>query len=178
MKFIETKLEGVYIIEQSVFADDRGCFVKTFHEDIFKEKGLESIFRESYYSESKKNVIRGMHFQTPPHDHAKIATVIVGEITDVILDIRKNSPTFGEYITVNLSRKNRKSVYIPRGFAHGFCSLEDDSVVYYMTSSVYAPQNDKGIRWDSFGCNWDVNDPIISQRDANFICFNEFLSPF
>ncbi len=178
MNFIETKLEGVYIIEQSVFADDRGCFVKTFHKDTFLEKGLESSFSESYYSESKKDVIRGMHFQTPPYDHAKIATVIVGEIIDVILDIRPQSPTYGKYITVDLSRENRKSVYIPKGCAHGFMSLKNDSVVYYMTSTVYAPNNDAGIKWNTFGYDWNVKNPIISDRDKNFIGFKEYKSPF
>ncbi len=178
MNFIKTKLDGVYIIEQTVFSDDRGCFVKTFHEDTFKEKGLESNFSESFYSESKKNVIRGMHFQTPSHDHAKMATVIVGKIIDVILDIRTQSPTYGEFITVELSRENRKSVYIPKGLAHGFVSLVDDSVVYYMTSTVYAPKNDGGIRWDSFGYDWNIQNPIISERDKSFEAFSEYNSPF
>lgn len=178
MNFNETKIAGVYIIEQSVFEDERGFFVKTFHENTFKDMGLESNFRESYYSESHKNVIRGMHFQTPDHDHAKIATTIIGKVHDVILDLRKNSETFGQYIEVELSRENRKSVYIPRGCAHGFAAIEDNSVVYYMTSSVYSPEHDSGVRWDSFGAEWPVSNPIISKRDSLFPEFKNYKSPF
>jgi len=178
MRFIPTKLKDVYIIEQHVFADERGQFVKTFHEDIFKEKNLEHQFKESYYSDSYKDVIRGMHFQTPPHDQAKIATVITGKIVDVLVDIQKNSPTFGQYIEIELSRESHQSVYIPSGYAHGFCSLTDHSIVYYITSTVYNPEHDKGIRWDSFGYNWNVKRPIISKRDQSFPALQDFKTPF
>ena len=108
MKFIPTEIKGAFIIEQSVFQDVRGSFIKTFHEKVFEDIGLEHQFAEGYYTESKENVIRGMHFQIPPHDHAKIATVILGRIVDVIVDLRKRSKTYGKYISVELSRKNRR----------------------------------------------------------------------
>jgi dTDP-4-dehydrorhamnose 3,5-epimerase len=178
MRFISTKLKGVYIIEQAVFADERGQFVKTFHEDFFKKQNLEYDFKESYYSDSYKNVIRGMHFQTPPHDHTKIATVITGKVVDVIVDIKKNSPTYGEYLEIELSRDSHQSVYIPSGYAHGFCSLTDHSIVYYITSTVYNQEHDQGIRWDSFGYQWPIKNPLISKRDKSFPTLANYKTPF
>ena len=119
-----------------------------------------------------------MHFQIPQYDHNKIATVISGKVLDVILDIRKSSPTYKKFITVELSRENRKSVYIPKGCAHGFLSQSTLSIVFYMTSTVYSVQHDKGLRWDSFGFEWPVLNPIISKRDESFPVFNEYNTPF
>lgn len=178
MKLIPTEIEGAFVIDQSVFQDARGSFIKTFHEELFRDMGLECRFAESYYTESRENVVRGMHFQVPPHDHAKIATIISGKILDVIVDLRKKSKTYGKYLTVELSRKNRRSIYTPRGVAHGFCSLEKLSVVYYITTSVYSKEHDKGIRWDSFGFKWPINTPVLSERDQLFPTLEEFDSPF
>ena len=178
MKISKTKLSGVYILEQSVFKDSRGAFVKIFQESFFSELGLETEFNENYYTRSKEDVVRGMHFQVPPYDHAKLVTVIHGTILDVILDLRKNSPTYGQYETFELSRENRKSIYIPRGFAHGFTVLGDSAIAYYMVTSEYSAEHDCGIRYDSFGFEWPVVDPIISDRDKSFPAFSEFQSPF
>lgn len=178
MKINETNLSGVFILEQSVFKDSRGAFVKIFQDSFFRERNLEADFRENYYTRSKEDVIRGMHFQIPPYDHAKLVTVIQGTILDVILDLRKASPTFGHYETFELSRENRKSIYIPRGFAHGFTVLGESAIAYYMVTSEYSAEHDCGIRYDSFGFNWPVSTPIISDRDKSFPPFSEFNSPF
>jgi len=164
-----TQLDGVFEIENKVFEDHRGKFVKTFHEDAFKSHGLEYDFKESFYSVSKKNVLRGMHFQLPPHDHAKLVYVTDGEILDVAVDIRKNSPTFGEYFSTKLSSGNAKSLYMSKGFAHGFLTLSNSATVTYLTTTIHAPEHDSGIRWDSFGFDWwGCDNPIISNRDEAF----------
>ena len=178
MNIIKTKLLGVYIIEPDVFRDERGAFAKVFHKDTFIKGGMAFGFEESYYSLSKKNVLRGMHFQTPPKDHAKLVYVTAGAITDVVLDIRKGSLTYGQYIARELSDENHIMMYIPTGCAHGFLSLRDDSCVVYMQTSMYAPKHDGGIRIDSFGMEWHVQDPIISQRDQSFPAFQKFKTPF
>ena len=178
MNLLKTSLPGVYVLEQSVFKDRRGAFVKIFQKSFFGEHGLETDFTENYYTRSHEDVVRGMHFQTPPYDHAKLVTVIHGTILDVVLDLRKASPTFGKCETFELSRENRKSIYIPRGCAHGFAALSELSIAYYMVSSEYDPEHDCGIRWDSFGFKWPVPEPIISDRDKSFPRFDEFNSPF
>ena len=178
MEISETKLDGVFVVEQSVFKDARGVFVKVFQESLFKNKNMETQFVENYYTRSKEDVIRGMHFQIPPKDHAKLVTVIHGTILDVVLDIRKSSPTFGRYEIFELSRENRRSIYIPRGFAHGFTVLSESAIAYYMVTSEYSPECDKGIRYDSFGYDWPVVSPIVSERDKEFPLFSEFQSPF
>ena len=178
MKVLKTNLEGLFLIQSNVFKDQRGIFVKTFHKEIFKENGLETDFRESFFSISKKNVIRGMHFQLPPDEHVKLVYCVYGKVLDVVVDIRNNSPTYGESFSVELTEDNGNILYIPKGFAHGFKSLMDNSVVVYMTTKEYSPENDTGIRWDSFGFNWQVDNPILSERDKNFLPLLEFRSPF
>lgn len=178
MKVISTELQGVYIIEQDVHKDRRGAFVKTFLRSFFTERGLECDFCENYYTKSHEDVIRGMHFQTPPHDHAKLVTVIQGTIIDVILDIRRASPTYGRHVEIELSRENRRSIYIARGFAHGFGTLSDTAIAYYMVTSEYAPDHDAGIRYDSFGYQWPIQSPILSDRDLKHPRFGEYATPF
>jgi len=178
MKLIDTDIHGVYIIEQILNKDYRGSFVKMFQKSFFKEKDLEFNFSESYYTMSKEDVIRGMHFQSPPHDHAKLITVITGTITDVILDLRKSSPTYKKYFEVELSRENRKSIYIPRGCAHGFGVLSKTAITYYLVTSEHMPEHDHGIRYNSFGYDWIIENPIISEKDKNLINFSDFKSPF
>lgn len=178
MKITPTQLQGVYIIEQDVFKDKRGAFVKTFQRSFFAEHGLECDFVENYYTKSHEDVIRGMHFQAHPHDHAKLVTVIQGTIIDVILDIRRASPTYGQHVEIELSRENRRSIYIARGLAHGFGTLSDSAIAYYMVTSEYAPDHDKGIRFDSFGYRWPITTPIISDRDLSHVPFEQFATPF
>jgi len=163
-----TSLDGIFEIENKKLSDERGVFIKTFHTDAFKEHNLQTDFKESFYSVSKKNVLRGMHFQLPPHDHAKLVYVVDGEILDVVVDVRKESSTFGQFYSTKLSSDNAKSLYIAKGFAHGFLTLSESATVIYSITTVYAPDFDAGIRWDSFGFDWKVNTPIISSRDNGF----------
>lgn len=180
MNLIATELEGAYIVEQDVHKDIRGAFVKMFQSSFFCEHGLETGFAEQYYTRSHEDVIRGMHFQVPPKDHAKLVTVIQGTIMDVIMDIRRDSPTYGKCAAFELSRENRRSIYIPRGFAHGFCTLSDIAIAYYMVTSEYSPECDCGIRFDSINFKWPIpaRDAIVSDRDRGFECFSNFKSPF
>ena len=175
MKLIKTDLQGVYVIENFNVKDNRGMFTKTYHKDFFEKNDLCTDFKESYFSISKKNVIRGMHFQLPPYHHEKLVYVAKGEITDVILDLRKSSDTYGKSINVILSDNNYRSIYIPKGLAHGFKANIDDTITVYNVSTVYNKESDFGIKFDSFNFNWEmVGEPILSDRDISFISFEEF----
>lgn len=165
-------------MQPKAFSDARGKFVKVFHEQGFRDLGLHTDFAEEYYSVSHRNVIRGLHFQTPPHDHVKLVYCVQGEVLDVVLDLRVGSPTYGQVATFKLSAERANSVYIPKGMAHGFCALSDEAIMVYKVSTVYAPHNDAGVRWDSVGIVWPTNTPIISERDAAFAPFDQFESPF
>lgn len=178
MEFNPLPLKGAYIISLPKFIDDRGVFVKTFNAEIFSKNGIEFELKESYFSFSKKDVIRGMHFQLPAHEHAKVVYCPQGAILDVIVDLRKESATYGQYFAHELSAENHLAYYIPEGFAHGFKALTDDAMTYYLVSSGYNQQSDTGILWDSFGFDWQCTSPIISARDLSFQSLNEFDSPF
>lgn len=178
MNIIETNISGLKILEPKIFEDSRGKFIKTFTDDFFKYNGLNIKIKETYYSISHKDVIRGMHFQTPPYDHIKLVYVPAGKIIDVVLDIRRNSPTFGKYFQTELSSDNGKVLIIPKGLAHGFKSLQDNTNVTYMQTTCYAPNNDAGIKYDSFGFDWECESPKLSDRDFSFLTLEEFDSPF
>jgi dTDP-4-dehydrorhamnose 3,5-epimerase len=178
MKILETNLKGLFIIEPDAFSDARGAFTKTFHKATFAEAGMETSFDESFYSLSKKGVIRGMHFQIPPEDHAKLVYVPAGEILDVAVDLRRDSPTYGQRESAILSAENHKMIYIPKGFAHGFLALRDDSCTVYLQSTMRSAEHESGIRYDSFGMDWGVSDPITSDRDQKFPALPEFKTPF
>lgn len=174
MNLINTELEGVYIIENFFSEDVRGSFIKTYHESFFLENNLCTNFRESYFSISKKNVIRGMHFQLPPYDHEKLVYVVQGEVIDVILDLRKTSQTYGKAIQVTLSNLNYRSVYIPKGLAHGFKAKVDNTIMVYNVATTYNKEYDFGIRYDSFNFDWQTDAPVMSLRDQNLITFSQF----
>lgn len=176
MEIKQLSLEGLYLIESFFSEDDRGSFVKNFNKNKFNLSGIDFNLRELFYSESKKDVIRGMHFQIPPDDHSKIVFPMHGSILDVVVDIRKNSPTFGKYHFENISYKDNKALFIPKGFAHGFLSLEDRTKMLYLVSKEHSPQNDFGLRWNSFGFDWPCKKPILSQRDNSFKKFDEISS--
>ncbi len=178
MKFTKTIIEGVYIVEQNISKDNRGSFVKNFNSKEFSDHGIECNFKESYYTKSKEDVIRGMHFQEPPYDHSKLITVISGTIIDVVLDLRINSKTFGQYFFIELSRENRKSLYVPKGLAHGFGVLSEYAIAYYQVSTEYNQKFDKGISYNSFGMQWPIDNPILSERDLSFPTFKKFKNPF
>lgn len=173
-----TALSGCLELIPEVKSDSRGQFFKTFHSDVFAGHGLENRFLEEYFSWSKAGVIRGMHFQTPPHEHTKIVSCLFGSVTDVVVDLRKGSPTFGKAIQLTLSAKQANMLYIPVGFAHGFGVLEGEALMHYKVSSLYAPENDAGIRWDSLGIDWGIKNPILSERDQGFKSLEIYDSPF
>lgn len=160
------------------FSDKRGDFLKVFSiEELKKEYPLDSI-SESYYSRSVRNVIRGMHFQTPPFEQQKLVYVTEGEIIDVVVDLRKKSPSFGTFEQVHLSAFG-ESLLIPKGCAHGFLVISSAATVVYNVTSTYSPKHDAGIKWNSFGFDWNgIKDPVLSDRDKVFPSFNDFISPF
>lgn len=166
------------LIQLPFSEDKRGNFTKVFQDSIFFDYQLPFQLKESYFSFSKQNVIRGMHFQLPEAQHSKIVFCPKGSILDCILDLRKDSSTYGQFFSVVLSENNHKALYVPEGFAHGFQSLEDDTMTYYLVSSEYDKEKDTGIKWSSFGMNWKTNQPIISERDQSFMDFKDFKSPF
>jgi dTDP-4-dehydrorhamnose 3,5-epimerase/CDP-3, 6-dideoxy-D-glycero-D-glycero-4-hexulose-5-epimerase len=178
MKIVDTPIKGLKILEPKIFEDIRGKFIKTFNAEFFKENNLNIDIKETYYSISHKDVIRGMHFQTPPYDHIKLVYVPYGSILDVVLDIRKDSSTYGKSFSINLSSENGKILIIPKGLAHGFKSLEDNTNVTYMQTTIYAPNNDGGIKYDTFGFDWDCSNPKLSDRDLSFESFDEYITPF
>ena len=178
MEKILTPFEGLFILQTVNFQDNRGCFQKLFNEDFFRDNGLECDFKEFYYSVNKKDVVRGMHFQTPPCDHAKLVYISKGRIKDVVVDIRKNSATYGKYFDIELDDQKGQYLYIPRGFAHGFLSLEDGSIVNYAQTTCYAKDNDCGIDSLSVGYDWGVANVIRSGRDLTFEQLSDFNSPF
>ncbi len=179
MRIEKEVLNGVVLIQPLALKDDRGDFVKIFNTEWYLKMNIPFIGMEEYYSISKKNVIRGMHFQKPPHDYTKIVHCIKGRALDVVLDLRKGSNTYGMCKSFEISSKNKKIVYIPSGFAHGFMSLEDDTTILYKVSSVHSKSNDVGIHWNSFGFKWPCNSPIVSARDQEHPKFaSNWQSPF
>jgi dTDP-4-dehydrorhamnose 3,5-epimerase len=173
-----TKIPGCYEIQPRLLDDTRGRFVKIFNRTAFAELGLEVNFAEEYYSVSRQGVVRGMHFQIPPMDHVKIVYCVRGDIFDVVVDLRLGSPSYGKAVTFNLSAAKGNYVYIPRGLAHGFCATTESATLVYKVSTVYSPENDMGILWDSIGVTWPTCAPKLSDRDHGFIPFSAFRSSF
>jgi dTDP-4-dehydrorhamnose 3,5-epimerase len=178
MSFRETGITGCYEITPKRLDDERGLFVKTFHHDLFKEHGLNTDWREEYFSVSRRRVLRGLHFQLPPHDHDKLVYCTAGTVLDAAVDLRKGSPGYGSHLLLELSAEKGNMLYLPRGLAHGFYVLSDRATMLYKVSSVYAPEYDAGIAWNSLGIAWPDPDPILSRRDSSFPNFAEFLSPY
>jgi dTDP-4-dehydrorhamnose 3,5-epimerase len=178
MELVPTELPGLKLIRPKIFQDARGSFVKTFHADFFREHGIAFEPREEFFSTSAKDVLRGMHFQLPPVAHAKLVYCIAGRVLDVVLDLRKNSPTFGSSCARELNAASREMFFIPVGFAHGFLALGDGATMVYQTSTVHSPAHDAGVSWDSFGFDWPVKTPILSERDKIFPPWHGFEPPF
>ena len=178
MDIIETQIEGLLVLQTENHVDNRGSFQKVFSRDFFEKHRLVTDFCEFYYSVNHKNVVRGMHFQTPPADHVKLVYVSYGRIMDAVVDIRKNSVTYGHYFSIELDAFHGKYLYIPKGLAHGFVSLEENTIVNYAQTSCYDREHDCGINSMSVGVDWGVSEPIRSERDLMFPTLNEFISPF
>lgn len=178
MNFLPTDISGCFEIIPNIFTDDRGRFVKTFHREFFEQQGLETEWREEYYSTSHKRVLRGLHFHLPPHDHAKLVYCTSGEVLDAVLDVRVGSPSYGVHVLFHLNAKNAHMVYIPKGCAHGFYTLSEQATMMYKVSTVYSPDHDAGLLWNSVGIAWPDFHPTTSARDSQFPPFGLFNSPF
>ena len=174
--FHNTLIDGCYHVKTKVLDDERGYFIKSFQKSTFKNSPIhrEINFTETYYSLSKRGVIRGMHFQSPPAQLDKLVHVSVGSILDVVLDLRKESPTFGKHFSFELNEHSGDCIFIPQGCAHGFLTLSTEAIVNYQQTHEYSPQHDHGILWNSFGMNWGEPSPIISKRDLNFQTWEQF----
>jgi dTDP-4-dehydrorhamnose 3,5-epimerase len=169
MKIITTSIEGILIIEPNIFKDKRGFFMETYNRHRYNAFGINTTFVQDNLSYSQKNTLRGLHFQIK-HPQAKLIQVISGEIFDVAVDLRHSSATFGKWTGIHLSDDNRRQVFIPEGFAHGFCVLSDVALFYYKCSDFYAPDDEGGIIWSDpdIGIEWPVETPIISEKDNQF----------
>ncbi|MEQ9107774.1 MAG: dTDP-4-dehydrorhamnose 3,5-epimerase [Limnobacter sp.] len=177
-EILESRLKGCLKLTPKTFVDQRGQFTKVFHEKTFSDLGLETQFKEEYFSVSRSGVLRGMHFQSPPDDHVKLVYCLNGMALDVVLDIRKGSPTYGQYDMFELNGDEASCIYIPKGFAHGFYTLSDSATMVYKVSTMHSPNHDHGILWNSFGVNWPSKSPILSNRDSSFAGLESFISPF
>lgn len=177
MKFLTELLPGCFLIQPTKLEDRRGYFVKTYHEELFTQRGINMKIREEFYSVSRKDVLRGMHFQLPPHACEKLVSCPQGAVRDVLLDLRSGDG-YGKVASTELSGENGNIVFIPKGVAHGFISLRDQSLMMYKTSEVHCPTCDCGIHWDSFGFDWGINQPCLSDRDQKHDFFNNFKTRF
>lgn len=178
MKVFDTHIKDLYEVFPLDLRDHRGRFVKPFHCDDFSTAGIELEIKEEYYSVSKKNVLRGLHFQLPPRATIKAVTCLSGSIFDAVVDLRVDSPTYMKYFALELSEEKGNLLFIPEGMAHGFCTLSEEAVVLYMCSEVYSQEHDTGLKWSSAGIPWPVKDPIVSEKDSGLDELSQFDSPF
>ena len=178
---IETNhIEGLLVVKPVVFEDPRGYFFESYNEERFRQLGIDVKFLQDNESKSGKGVLRGLHFQVPPYGQGKLVRVIKGAVLDVAVDLRKSSPTYGQWAGIELSEKNKWMYWIPAGFAHGFLTLEENTVFFYKCTQVYHKESERGILWNDpdLGIEWGITDPIISDKDKLAMKFKEFISPF
>lgn len=180
MELVETQLRGLVVIKPRVFADGRGYFFESYNKAAFEQRGLNMNFVQDNQSLSQKGVLRGLHFQNNPHAQGKLVRVITGSVFDVAVDIRKNSPTYGKWYGVELTGKNNWMMYIPEGFAHGFVTLEDNTVFSYKCTNFYNKASEDCILWndDTLAINWNLENPLLSEKDMMGKRFKDFTSLF
>lgn len=180
MEVIKTKIEGLLIINPRVFGDVRGYFFESYNNSVFKEHGIDVEFIQDNQSLSNSGVLRGLHFQAPPYDQGKLVRVITGAVLDVAVDIRKNSPTYGEHIAIELSEDNKTMFYIPPGFAHGFLTLKDSTIFSYKCTNLYNKASEGTVLWNDsdLNINWNISNPVLSEKDLVGTKFKDFSSPF
>lgn len=182
MQVQKTNISGVLILTPKIFGDARGYFLESFNQSKFNEAtGIDNVlFLQDNESMSSANVLRGLHFQAPPHDQGKLVRVVSGEVLDVVVDIRKNSPSYGEHFSIRLNGESKKMLWIPPGMAHGFASLVDGTIFSYKCTNFYEPISEGCILWNDPDLNieWGVNDPVISDKDKHGVSFRNFNSPF
>jgi dTDP-4-dehydrorhamnose 3,5-epimerase len=180
MKIIETEIPDVKLVIPSVFRDERGYFMEAYRESSFKDVGINTNFVQDNQSLSGKGILRGLHFQAPPYAQAKLVKVVAGAVLDVAVDIRSNSPTYGKYVKQVLSIENMHQLYIPEGFAHGFVTLEENTVFQYKCGDYYNKESEGAIFWNDTDLNidWGIENPMISEKDKEAPLFKVFVSPF
>ena len=181
MKVVDTGFKDLIIIEPTVFGDDRGYFFESYNEETWKKVvGEIPNFIQDNESMSHQGVLRGLHFQKPPYSQGKLVRVVKGSVLDVAVDLRKHSPTYGKHFKIILSEENKKQLYVPEGFAHGFLTLEDNTVFSYKCTNFYHKESEGGLQWDDAKLNidWGVKNPLLSEKDKNYEDFITFTTPF
>ncbi len=182
MKLIQTKIEDLIILEPTVLGDERGYFLESYNQKKFNEIFGKISFIQDNESKSSKGVLRGLHFQKPPFDQSKLVRCVQGKVLDVAVDLRNGSKTYGQHIAIELSSENKRQLFLPRGFAHGFLVLSQSAIFAYKVDNIYAPDHDAGIRWNDPILNipWGLNESkiLISEKDSKLSLFSDFKSPF
>jgi dTDP-4-dehydrorhamnose 3,5-epimerase len=180
MNISATSIKDLLILHPSVFEDDRGYFFESYNENEFNKNGIQTIFVQDNQSLSHKGVLRGLHFQSPPFAQAKLVRVLKGSVLDVAVDIRKKSETFGKYFSIELNERNKTMLYIPEGFAHGFVTLENQTIFSYKCSNYYNKESERCLLWNdkTLSINWNIKNPIISKKDELGVSFSELTTLF
>jgi dTDP-4-dehydrorhamnose 3,5-epimerase len=180
MEFVETKLKGVIVLKPKVFEDARGYFFESYNRNLFLQVGLDLNFVQDNQSLSQKGVLRGLHFQNNPHAQGKLVRVITGAVYDVAVDIRKTSPTYGQWFGQELTEENKWMMYIPEGFAHGFATLKDNTVFSYKCTNFYNKASEDCLLWNDpdIGINWNLETPLLSDKDLQGKRIKDFVSLF
>lgn len=181
MKAIETGFSGLFILEPNIYKDERGFFFESYSQKKFNEIGINSTFvQDNHVKSSEKDVLRGLHYQKPPYEQAKLVRVIKGSIYDVVVDLRRNSKTYKQWFGVELSESNFRQLYVPRGFAHAYLTLKPNCEVLYKVDNVYAPESEGGIIWNDseLSIDWQVNNPVISAKDKKLPSLSHSLDIF
>ena len=180
MEIIETHIKDLLIIKPRVFEDARGYFFESYNENVFTNGGINAYFKQDNQSLSHTGVLRGLHFQAPPYAQAKLVRVITGAVLDVAVDIRKNSPTYGQHVALELTEENKTMFYIPKGFAHGFATLRDNTIFSYKCTEVYNKESEGCVLWNDVNLkiNWNIKNPLLSEKDLLGTAFDIFNSPF
>ncbi|MBU1368776.1 MAG: dTDP-4-dehydrorhamnose 3,5-epimerase [Bacteroidetes bacterium] len=180
MEIINTKIPDLLIVKPAVFEDKRGYFFESYNKEKFLSQGVDQNFVQDNESKSMKGVLRGLHFQAPPFAQGKLVRVMKGAVLDVAVDIRKNSPTYGQWASIELTESNKMMYWVPPGFAHGFVTLEDNTVFFYKCTNMYNKASEGSIRWNDPDLNidWGISNPILSDKDQTSPLFKDFVSPF
>lgn len=180
MEILETKIKDLLIIKPRVFEDARGYFFESYNKDVFTKHHIHVDFIQDNQSLSHRGVLRGLHFQSPPFAQGKLVRVITGAVLDVAVDIRKSSPTYGQHVTIELTEENKTMFYIPPGFAHGFATLRDNTIFSYKCTQTYHKESEGTVLWNDsdLKIDWQLENPLLSEKDMNGIIFKSFESPF
>jgi dTDP-4-dehydrorhamnose 3,5-epimerase len=180
MQIEKNHIEGLMVIKPDVFEDPRGYFFESYNEEKFRQLGIDFRFLQDNESKSAKGVLRGLHFQVPPYQQGKLVRVIKGKVLDVAVDLRRSSGTYGEWAAIELSEQNKWMYWIPAGFAHGFLTLEENTVFFYKCTQVYNKESERGIIWNDpdLAIKWGTEQPVVSEKDKTAGKFRDFVSPF